>query len=202
MNEVREPFKRHTDNIGGIMGRFESMTSIMWPPIGWSQFAQVTASSGRAVAKDIPKARIFGLHYSIESVPLFKMDKKLMRHDICIEGWEYSILNESVEYPVLSFSLYDRFDLQLAKECFITDIRSYATPIPRVQQSVSRSIAAALFLIRQIENDCVPDVNRVLRAHKLHPNQAFLYRKEPVMQQELRHVFDAGLEKSKDFNQV
>lgn len=182
------------------MGRFESMTAIVWPPVGWTQFSQVTSSSGRSVAKDIPKAKIFGLNYSIESVPLFKMDTKLMRHDISIDGWEYSILNESIEYPVLSFSVYDRFDLQLPKECFVNDIRSYATPIPHTQRSVNRAISAAIFMIKQIENDCVPDVNRVLRTYKLHPNQAFLYRKDIMLERDLKHAFDAGLEKSKDSN--
>lgn len=184
------------------MGRFESMNTIIWPPVGWSQFSQVTSSSGRAVAKDIPKARIFGLNYSIESVPLFKMDKKLMRHDIVIEGWEYSILNESIEYPVLSFSLFDRFDLQLAKECFVTDIRAYATPIFHTQRSVNRAVNAALFMIKQIDNDSVPDVNRVLRAYKLHPNQAFLYRKDKLLEQDLKQAFSVVQEKSKEIGQL
>ena len=184
---------------GIVMGRFESMTAIVWPPVGWPQFSQVTSSSGRAVAKDIPKAKIFGLNYSIDSVPLFKMDTKLMRHDVAIDGWEYSILNESIEYPVLSFSLYDRFDLQLAKECFVTDIRSYATPIPHTKRSVSRAISAAIFIIRQIENGNVPDINRVLRTYRLHPNQAFMYRKDILQEQDLKRAFSNGLEKTKNF---
>lgn len=174
------------------MGRFENMTAIVWPPIGWPQLSQVTSSSGRAVAKDIPKARIFGLHYNIESVPVFKMDTKLMRHDISIEGWEYSILNESIEYPVLSFSLYDRFDMKVAKECFVTDIRSYATPMPHTQRSVNRAMSAAMFFIRQIDNGVVPYVDRVLRTYRLHPNQAFMYRKDILMERDLKRAFDAG----------
>lgn len=180
------------------MGRFESMNAIVWPPIGWSQFSQVSASSGRAVAKDILKAKIYGLNFNIDSVPLFKMDTKLMRHDVSIDGWDYSILNESAEYPVLTFSIYDRFDLQLPKECFVTDIRSYDTPIPHTQRSVNRAVSAAIFLIRQIENGNVPDVNRVLRTYRLHPNQAFLYRKDVMQERDLKGAFDAGLEKTKD----
>lgn len=183
------------------MGRFESMTAILWPPVGWSQFSQVTSSSGRAVAKDIPKARIYGLNFSIESVPLFKMDTKLFRHDILIEGWEYSILNESTEYPVLSFSLFDRFDLMLAKECFVTDIRSYSTLMPHTQRSVNRAVSAALFMIKQIQAGGVPDVNRVLRAYKLHPNQACLYRKEQALEQNLKDAFDAGIIRNADSRQ-
>lgn len=173
------------------MGRFENM-NIHWPPVGWPQFSSVTQSSGRAIAKDISKARIFGLQYSIESVPLFKMDTKLFRHDISIDGWQYTILNESIEYPVLTFSIYDRFDLQLTKESFVADIRSYSTIIPHTRRSVNRAVSAAIFMIRQINLGNVPDVNRVLRTYKLHPNQAFLYREEESLGSNLKYAFEAG----------
>lgn len=173
------------------MGRFES-TSILWPPAGWSQFATVQASTGQAVAKDISKARIYGLHYRIESVPLFKNDTKLFRHDVHIDGWEYSILNESIEYPVLSFSLMDRFDLALPRECFVTDIRSYSSAIPHTRRSANRAVSAALFFIRQITSASVPDVNRVLRIYKLHPAQAFLYRNDRPLEHDLKQAFESG----------
>jgi hypothetical protein len=171
------------------MGRFEYMPN-NWPPKGWNQFATVPASSGQAVAKDIAKAKIYGLQYSIESVPLFKMDTKLFRHDVCITGWDYSILNESSEYPVLSFSLLDRFDLSLEKECFVTDIRSYSALIPHTRRSANRAVSAAIFMINQIVEGNVPDVNRVLRIYKMHPNQAFLYRNDRGLDPDLKGAFD------------
>ena len=170
------------------MGRFES-THIVWPPAGWGQFASIQSSSGQSVAKDLGTARIFGLQYSIDSMPLFKNDTKLFRHDVRIDGWEYSILNESTEYPVLSFSLLDRFDMGLPRECFITDIRTYASQIPHTRRSAARAVSAALFLIKQIGRGQVPDVNRVLRIYKLHPTQAFLYRGDRVLGAELRRAF-------------
>lgn len=174
------------------MGRFESM-NMLWPPAGWGQFGDIQSSSGQAVAKDIGKARIFGLQYHIDSTPLFRNDEKLFRHDIHIDGWEYSILNESIEYPVLSFSLLDKFDPDLPKECFIADIRSYSSHIPHTRRSANRAVSAALFFIRQIANGSVPDVNRVLRIYKLHPNQAFLYRNDRVHENDLKRAFDDGL---------
>ncbi len=170
------------------MGRFEN-THIVWPPAGWSQFASVQSSSGQSVAKDISTARIFGLQYRIESMPLFKNDTKLFRHDIRIDGWEYSILNESTEYPVLSFSLLDKFDMSLPRECFITDIQTYATAIPHTRRSASRAVSAALFLIKQINRGQVPDVGRVLRIYKLHPTQAFLYRGDRILGADLKRAF-------------
>lgn len=173
------------------MGHLE--TTILWPPAGWSQFAVVEQSSGQALAKDIGKARIYGLQYRIESVPLFKQDMKLFRHDIRIEGWEYSILNESTEYPVLSFALLDRFDPSLPRECFIDDIRAFDTAMPHTKRSADRAVGAGLFLIRQIMAGQVPDVARVLRIYKLHPSQAFLYRSEETMGRNLRAAFSDGL---------
>lgn len=173
------------------MGRFES-THVVWPPKGWRQFAAIQTSSGQSLAKDIGKARIYGLQYSIESMPLFKDNEKFFRHDIRIVGWEYSILNESTEYPVLSCSVMDKFDETLPQECFITDIRSYDTPVPHTRRSANKAVSAALFLIRQIEAGSVPDVNRVLRTYKIHPNQAFLYRNDRMLEHDLRQAFAVG----------
>lgn len=181
------------------MGRLESI-NILWPPAGWSQLAAIQSSSGQSVAKDIAKARIFGLQYSIESMPLFKNETKIFRHDIKIEGWEYSILNESIEYPVISFSLMDRFDIALPRECFITDIRSYDAHIPHTSRSANRAVSASLFLMKQIANGSVPDVNRVLRIYKLHPNQAFLYRNDRALDPDLKQAFTQGLERTSGRN--
>lgn len=173
------------------MGRLE--TAILWPPVGWSQFAAVEQASGQALAKDIAKARIYGLQYRIDSVPLFKQDTKLFRHDIRIEGWEYSILNESIEYPVLSFTLMDRFDPSLPRECFIDDIRAFDVSIPHTRRSANRAVGASLFLIRQILAGQVPDVSRVLRIYKMHPSQAYLYRGDDAMGRNLRAAFSDSL---------
>lgn len=175
------------------MGRFVDEISILWPPKGWHQFGVVKHASGQSVAKDIAKARIYGLQYRIESVPLFKNETKFFRHDILIEGWEYSILNESIEYPVLSFGLMDKFDSSLPQECFITDLRSYDSEIPHTSRSAGRAVSAALFMIKQIVQGSVPDVNRVLRTYKLHPNQAVLYRKDRSLDPDLRAAFSAGM---------
>ncbi len=180
------------------MGRFDTM-NILWPPAGWNQFRSIQYSSGQALAKDIGKARIFGLQFRIDSVPLFKNETKLFRHDIVIDGWEYSILNESIEYPVLSFSIMDKFDMALPRECFIADIRSYDTHVPHTRRSANRAVSAALFIMKQIENGNVPDINRVLRIYKLHPNQVPIYSSEKLLTEQLKQAFaetrhkDAGV---------
>ncbi len=178
------------------MGRFESI-NILWPPVGWRQFSCIESSEGQALAKDVAKARIYGLQYEIDSHPLFKNDTKLFRHDIRIKGWEYSILNESTEYPVLSFSLLDRFDMNLPRECFVTDIRAYDTPVAHTRLSANRAVSASLFYIRQIMAGNVPDANRVLLSYKLHPVQTFQYRHDRLLELDLKLAFEAGRQHAK-----
>lgn len=174
------------------MGRFESF-NVPWPPAGWSRLGDVGCSAGQSVAKDMRRARIFGLQYRIEAAPLFKNDTRHFRYDIRIDGWEYSILNESTEYPVLSFGLMDCFDPALPNEYFLTDIRGFSTPVPHTRRSAMRALSAALFLIRHIEAGKVPDVNRVLRIYKLHPNQSFLYRDDRLLEPDIRRAFATSL---------
>jgi len=171
-------------------------SSLLWPPKGWPQFDQIEKSFGQAVAKSISSARIYGLSYKIETVPLVRQETRLLCHHIAIDGWEYSILNESTEYPVLSFTVTDRFDMAQPQECFLSDIRSYSSAIPHTRRSASRVVSAALFLIHQIENGQVPDVNRVLRVYKLHPSQAFLYKKDRPLSLNLQKAFEGVWEKS------
>jgi hypothetical protein len=170
------------------MGRFESL-NIVWPPAGWPQFSAVTRFAGQSLAKDIAKGQILGLHYNIESVPLFKNATKLFQHNITIQGWEYSILNESREYPVLSLSVMDRFDAAMPRESFVADIRAYDTAIPHTRRTVSGAVGAALFLIRHINEGALPDVDRILRSYKLHPLQSPAYTDRPVQETDLRRVF-------------
>jgi len=177
------------------MGHRDSGNCSCWPPVGWVEFAGIPSIHHQALAKDLDKARIYGLQYKIVSVPLFKMETNLFRHDISIDGWHYSILNDSSEYPVLSFSLYDRFESGLAKESFVGDIKSLGSHIPQTRKSAQRVISAGLFFIRQILGGSVPDTVRVLKAYKLHPLQASLYHREMGLSVPLKDVFAAQFSK-------
>ena|SRR5688572_8473197 len=142
-----------------------------WPPRGWKQLGGITEFSGQAIAKDIRTARIFGLSYNISSEVLYKGKNPLNRYTISIEGWEYSILNESNEYPVLSFNVLDRNDLLRPKDQFVSDIKVMSRPVTGSQAS-RRAVTAGLFLIKQIMAGQVPDAERVLRIYRLFPNSS------------------------------
>lgn len=158
------------------MGHFKK-SSITWPPHGWKQFEAVEKCRAQAVTKDIQTARIFGLSYIIECEPVYRLESHFYQHKISIEGWEYSIQNESSEYPVLSFELSDRYDLKKPKEFYIDNIKALAKPVCKEARSARRCVMASLFLIKQIQAGQVPDIDKVLSMYRLHPNMRFYEEK-------------------------
>ncbi len=148
--------------------------SIAWPPRGWKQLGCITQNSGQALAKDIRTAKIFGLGFRIESEPLYQMEARFYRHKIQIDGWQYSILNESSEYPVLSFVITDRHDVRQPRESFVSDIRIMAKPVENRPVLVRRVVMAAQLIIKQVQMGQVPDHERILSIYHLHPKRASL----------------------------
>jgi hypothetical protein len=153
------------------MGTIEK-GSVIWPPRGWKQLACIKQSAGQALAKDIRTAKIFGLSFQIESEPLYQLEARFFRHKIFIDGWQYSILNESSEYPVLSFIVTDRYDIRQPREAFVSDIRIMAKPMENRPVVVQRTMMAAQLLIKQIQMGQVPDYERILSIYHLHPKRS------------------------------
>lgn len=142
-----------------------------WPPRGWQQLGSITQSHGQALAKDIRTAKIFGLGFRIDSDPLYQMEARFYRHKIQIDGWQYSILNESSEYPILSLVITDRHDIRQPRESFVSDIRIMGKPVDCRPVLVRRAIMAVQLLIKQIQMGQVPDHERVLSIYHLHPRR-------------------------------
>lgn len=86
----------------------------LWPLSYWPQSVKA-----QSVLKDPVKATVYGLSYQIDTPSAYD------EFSIIINGWEYSISNESREYPVLScrFILRDGlfgrsyYDVRGAKLC-------------------------------------------------------------------------------------
>ena len=153
-----------------------------WPPAGWPNLYQIDSPSGQAVTKNMTDGKLLGHAYSIVSVPLFRADQRLYRHDIAIEGWEYTIQEDSTEYPILSLSLYDRFDLREPREHFISDIKTPAGTLRKSPRSARHALNAALFLIRQISGGFICDYERVLKIYGLLPRPGNMMPETPGRQ--------------------
>lgn len=151
-----------------------------WPPRGWKQLGNISKPEGQALAKDIRTARIHGLSYRIGTAAVHDGAQTVHRYAMTIEAWEYSILNESYEYPILSFDLMDRLDLLTPREHYVTDIKVMARPVQASRLASRRAVTAAIFLIRQIELGIVPDVERVLGIYRLREeDEPALFRMTP-----------------------
>lgn len=157
------------------MCKFKNL-GVSWPPKGWDVFNQIDQSFGQSLTKDPMSAKVSGLTYVIEPVPLYTetLERRYI-YSVRIEGWDYNIHNESREYSILSFILKDRSDTTLPKSYFISDIKTLHRPIRLCERSAHRALMAALFLMKQINSDSVPDVKRILRLYKIHPSQRSLY---------------------------
>lgn len=160
------------------MCKFKEL-GVSWPPAGWDKLAFIKTTNGQAIAKDLTSAKVVGLSYSIEPLPIYQENTgRGTLYALQIDGWEYNIHNESREYPVLSLMLRERNKHNISRNNYISDIRTNAQLIRRTPRSTHRSLMAALFIIKQIKNNQVPDTDRILRLYKIHPSQRDLYSGE------------------------
>lgn len=149
---------------------------LSWPPRGWEQLRHIKKTTGQSVTKDPALARVAGLAYAIEPIPFYKGKKiRSIVYSIEITGWEYTIHNDSREFPVLSFLLQERPDRSAPKDFYISDLKTMAHPIRITERSVHRALMAASFMIKQINGDKVPNIGKILRLYKIHPSQRSLY---------------------------
>jgi len=153
----------HTEYSGGV-----------WPPQGWEQFKGIELLNDQTIHKDPISSIVSGLCYKIEPIPVFKKKTRTYIYNVTIERWEYSINNESREVPILSFLLAETkpMAIPMARQLVIEDIKALSRPIKSTAKSTYRVLSAALFLMDQINQDKVPDIEKTLKDYKLHPSQS------------------------------
>jgi hypothetical protein len=145
-----------------------------WPPRGWKKLNEISKLSGQAIIKDPQSAQVNGLSFKIEPLPVYKNNTRTHIYSFQIDGWEYSINNDSREFPVLHFLLKEKDAVGLSNS-ILSDIKAYARPVRVTPRSSQRTLMAALLMIKQIINGQVPDAERTLKLYKIHPSQRSLY---------------------------
>ncbi len=146
----------------------------VWPPNGWTSLGGVKKLSGQSLVKDPQTARMRGMIYRIVSDPIQSPGENFYIHRVRVDGWEYTIQNDSSEFPILSFSVMDRFDENIPEEYYVSSIKMMSCPVELSEKTVSRTISLFRFLVRQIDNGTVPDIDRVMRVYRLHPLQLYM----------------------------
>ena len=146
------------------MCKFKAM-GVPWPPRGWDHFKTIYQTHGQSIHKDPQNARIAGLHYDIQPMPKASDDPDDLNYfyALSIRAWEYTISNESKEYPVLSFQLQERRSAEHATSLSLSQLKVKCQSVKVTEPIADRTLMAALFFIRQIQNDRVPDWERILR---------------------------------------
>ena len=156
------------------MCKFKTL-GVPWPPKGWEQLSIIKKTGAQTIHKDPVSAVVTGLSYTIDPCPhLLGPNHRRFSYQFSLMEWNYNIYNESGEYPVLSFTLWDRPE-KGPKHYYMSDIRTQARPLALTHRSAQRTYMAALFLMKQINSDIVPDTERLLRLYKIHPSQRSLY---------------------------
>jgi len=144
---------------------------VPWPPNGWEVFHAIKKSCGQAVFKDPVGACVAGLTYTIEPTRIYDDEGNLvLSYAIDVQGWNYSILNESQEFPILSFHIIEREkDIRLKKP-YISRLKILSRPLELTENKAHRVLLTALFLIKQIDAKNVPDYERILKLYRIHPD--------------------------------
>jgi len=144
---------------------------VAWPPRGWNAFHAVKKSCGQSVFKDPIKATVAGLTYCIEPNAIYASDGTLlMAYTISIDGWNYSILNKSQEFPVLSFQITEKETSGKFNLPYISRVKILSRSIHLNENKAQRVILTSLFLMKQIDANNVPDYERILRLYRIHPD--------------------------------
>lgn len=148
----------------------------LWPPAGWASLNKFIKRTGQSLTKDPNTAKVRGLTYKIASDPLHIKDKSFHIHHILITSWEYTIQNDSNEFPVLRLKIMDRFDDAIPEVFYISGIKAMSCPVIMSERSASRSLQLMRFLLTQIDKGFVPDIDRSMRMYRLHPLQLHAQR--------------------------
>lgn len=155
------------------MDSFKAL-GVPWPPRGWEGFGATQRASGQAIVKNPSEAKITGIQYSINPVPRAGSRDEDCSFLYAVEfvAWEYTIYNNSQEFPIISFVLKEQYAPNNNHRLSIDDVKIQAQNIKITDEIAERVMMASLYFIRQVENGNVPDWARILRFYRLAPARA------------------------------
>lgn len=152
------------------MNSFKAL-GVPWPPRGWEGLSATQYASGQAIVKNPSEAKITGIQYRINPVPRANHCRENSSFLYAVEfvAWEYTIYNNSQEFPIISFILKEKCTPNKNHSLSIDDVKIQAQNIRMTDEIAERVMMASLYFIRQVENGRVPDWARILRFYRLAP---------------------------------
>lgn len=137
-----------------------------WPSRGWLAFEGVEKAEQSATRANSKDSSIDGLSYCFHHCHENDQEKIFLR----LDSWCYDKYGEVTDLPVME-CIFDANNFNNPEKS-LESLKVMARPLCLTERVASRAINAALFLINQINTQQVPDFERVLELHRIHPNAA------------------------------
>lgn len=143
--------------------------SAIWPPPDGSFMGGLQRPYAQSIVKNIDRGSVSGMSYRIDGESVYTDGKPRSLYFIQIDSWDYTIRNDSVETPILSFAYIGLGLMHMPLDKAVQNIRVFDKPFRRGYRAPDKALRAAAYLMRQIAQGNVPDAQRVLGAYKLLP---------------------------------
>ena len=134
-----------------------------WPSRGWVALEGVEKAEHSATRANAKDSSIDGLSYSVHHCHENEQEKIFLR----LDSWCYDKNGETTDLPVME-CIFDAKNFNNPTKA-LESLKVMARPVLLTEKVASRAINAALFLINQINTELVPDFERVLELHRIHP---------------------------------
>jgi hypothetical protein len=135
-----------------------------WKARGWRAFDGLDAAEQSATRVDPKDSSIHGLSYCLQSCLEGEGEKILIR----IDSWRYDSLGETTDLPIMEL-VFDAAGFSVPIRA-LDSLKIMARKIHLTERLASRAVNAAWFFINQINAKQVPDFERILTLHRIHPD--------------------------------
>ena len=139
-----------------------------WHLRGWSIFSGLDRAEKTATRPNPKDGSIHGLAYALHSCQEGSGDSAREKVLVRIDSWRFTHGGDTTDLPVMEF-IFDAAQLTTPARA-LESLKIMARPLPLTEKVASRAVNGALFLINQINAGQVPDFERVLELHRLHPD--------------------------------
>lgn len=139
-----------------------------WAQRGWDVFKDLHRAENSATRTNPKDSSILGLSYSLHHCHEGAGDEACEKLMLRIDSWTYDKLGETTDLPIMEVVFDAKQFTSPAKS--IESLKIMARPAKDTEKVASRAVSAALFFINQINAGQVPDFERVLELHRIHPD--------------------------------
>lgn len=134
-----------------------------WQSRGWVAFEDLTAAENAATRPNPVDSSIQGLSYCLQNCTEAGHEKIMLR----IDSWRHDKFGDTTDLPIMEI-VFDAATFTTPAKA-LESLKLMARPVKFTEKVASRTVSAALFLINQINAGQVPDFERVLELHRIHP---------------------------------